>query len=596
MMHEAISPPATAAPRRPGLGFVLLACWIFACAVMIMLNWQDIVHLNSPDPDDQLRLVEVRDWLAGQSWWDVSQHRMNPPIGGAMHWSRLVDLPLAAVIVLFVPFLGYATAQTVAAVAVPLVTLGFAMAMAALLCRRLIGREAAIVAALLVCATPGALQQMRPMRVDHHGWQIGLAVAVIVALLGKRPFRAGLIGGALAALWLRISLEGLPLAAAAGALVGLRWAFARDHEEDARLTGFFGALLAGSVLLFALFIPTPQWPIAWCDAISVQHLAMFGCAFAGSLLLRLIPPRPLARLAAGGALAALCLAVFHAGAPRCGVDAFADLDPLVRKVWYNNVLEGLPLWRQDATIATLAIGYPLIALAGGLVAWWRGEGEARTLWLCYLFLLGCAIVAAILVQRIGGTANMIALPGGLYLMQGALRRARAQTNMLKRLLGTAGAVLLLAPVTPALAVVLLLPADKAKTAEDASSGLCATTDNFRKLNAVPAAAMLAPLDLGPGILLNTPHRVVASGYHRNSAAIGDVIRAYIGSDDQAHAIIARRGVRYVVLCRHAIEVIVYRHYGPNGFASHLIADRPPAWLQPVPLGDAARMRLWRVVG
>ncbi len=592
----ALAPAIEAEQARPGFAPLLLGCWLFGCAILIAVNWHDIATLAYPDPDDQLRLVEVRDWLGGQSWWDVSQHRMNPPLGGLMHWSRLVDLPIAGFELLLRPLLGAQDAQAAAAVIVPMVTLGFCMAMVALLVRRLIGREAAILAALLTAASPGALQQMRPLRVDHHGWQIGLAIAVMVALLDRRPLRAGAVAGAVLAVWLRISLEGLPLAAAAGALVGLRWALCPTRGEDGRLVAFFATLAGGSSLLFAAFIPRAEWPLAWCDSISAPQLAMFAAAATGSVALRLLPPRRVPRLCGGALLALGCLAVLHGFAPRCGLDAFADMAPIVRTVWYDNVLEGLPLWQQSATIAALAIGYPVVGLVGGLLAWRAARGEARTLWRDYLFILAATMAATVLVQRIGGTANMLALPGGVWLMTAALRRARAIARLPLRLLATAGAVLLLAPVTPALAITMLVPGNTSASNTADSAGLCAGTADFRALRVVPPSRFLAPLDLGPGILLNTGSSVVASGYHRNDAAIADVIRAYAGSPDAAHAIVARRGIGYVALCRHANEVAVYRHYGPHGFAAALSDGHAPAWLRPVPLVDGGRMRLWRVIG
>ncbi len=48
--------------------------------------------------DNMLRLVQIRDLLAGQSWFDYSQYRMGPDGGFIMHWSRIVDLPNAAII------------------------------------------------------------------------------------------------------------------------------------------------------------------------------------------------------------------------------------------------------------------------------------------------------------------------------------------------------------------------------------------------------------------------------------------------------------------------------------------------------------------
>ena len=33
------------------------------------------------DPDSTMRLVQVRDLLAGQGWFDLVQHRLAPPDG-----------------------------------------------------------------------------------------------------------------------------------------------------------------------------------------------------------------------------------------------------------------------------------------------------------------------------------------------------------------------------------------------------------------------------------------------------------------------------------------------------------------------------------
>ena len=48
--------------------------------------------------DDLMRLVEVRDLLAGQSWFDMHQYRLGLEGGTLMHWSRLVDAPIASIV------------------------------------------------------------------------------------------------------------------------------------------------------------------------------------------------------------------------------------------------------------------------------------------------------------------------------------------------------------------------------------------------------------------------------------------------------------------------------------------------------------------
>jgi hypothetical protein len=69
-----------------------------------------------------MRLQQVRDWLAGQSWFDVTQYRVDPPHGLPMHWSRLLDVPLAAVILLVRPFAGQPAGELAACIVVPFFT------------------------------------------------------------------------------------------------------------------------------------------------------------------------------------------------------------------------------------------------------------------------------------------------------------------------------------------------------------------------------------------------------------------------------------------------------------------------------------------
>ena len=46
------------------------------------------------DIDDVIRLVQIKDYLAGQSWFDTDQYRMGLAGGTDMHWSRIPDIPI----------------------------------------------------------------------------------------------------------------------------------------------------------------------------------------------------------------------------------------------------------------------------------------------------------------------------------------------------------------------------------------------------------------------------------------------------------------------------------------------------------------------
>src|SRR3546814_13097967 len=88
-----------------------------------------------------MRLRQVRGLLDGQGWYDLRQYRLNPPGGFDIHWSRLVDLPIAGLILLFKPFVGTGEAERLACGIAPLLPLSITMGGVAFTVRRLeIGR------------------------------------------------------------------------------------------------------------------------------------------------------------------------------------------------------------------------------------------------------------------------------------------------------------------------------------------------------------------------------------------------------------------------------------------------------------------------
>src|SRR3569623_49710 len=102
------------------------------------------------DPDDVMRLVQVRDLLGGQSWFDLHQYRIDPPHSPLMHWSRIVDAPLAGSILLLSPLLGRANAETATAILIPWLTLAAMVFPVAWMAFRLFGRRIALVAGVLL--------------------------------------------------------------------------------------------------------------------------------------------------------------------------------------------------------------------------------------------------------------------------------------------------------------------------------------------------------------------------------------------------------------------------------------------------------------
>src|SRR6185295_16296883 len=113
----------------------LLAIWLGVAAFMLWDRWRAIRIFALGDTDDNMRMMQVRGLLEGQGWYDLAQHRL---AGSNIHWSRLVDLPIAGLKLLFTPIFGGRTAELIAVAVAPMLPMLVAMAALATVVRRLV--------------------------------------------------------------------------------------------------------------------------------------------------------------------------------------------------------------------------------------------------------------------------------------------------------------------------------------------------------------------------------------------------------------------------------------------------------------------------
>ena len=571
--------------------------WLAISALLLLTNWVAIAQIRFPDPDDTLRLVQVRDLIAGQGWFDLHQHRADPLDGGVpMHWSRLVDVPIALIILLARPFVGGHGAEMAALVIVPLITMAVVLLLAARVAWRKLGPELTGLACLVLAMSVPLITQIRPMRIDHHGWQVAAALAALNGLMARNPRNGGWAAGLALALGLSISLEGLPLTLAFAGLGALRW-LGRDRRW---LLGFMQALALGSLISFLATRGLADLA-NHCDAIAPVHLAIFLFGALAITGLATLPPMPLIRTLIGFALAGAGAAgLYVALAPQCTAGAFNELDPLVHRLWFDQVAEGLPIWRQDLTTALqIAVpgGFGLIAACRLAL---RSAPQDRAFWREYTLLLGAALLIAICVARAGAVCGALASIPLAWQLGEWLRAARKQGALAGKALAMAGAMLAIVPSAPitlyGLVKPLGAPAPSTQTPARGSQKVsaCEIRHGGAILSQLPKGNILAPLDIGPELLLASPDTVLATGHHRGAKAMSEVIRAFTQSPDEAHAIIQRRQINYLVVCPDLGEPAIYAKAAPQGLAAKLLAGDVPTWLTPVEATRDGRMLIWRV--
>ena len=189
---------AQGAASRGWLTFagLLLLAWAFAAALLLVDRWPEMGQ-RLFDGDDAMRLVEVREFLAGRGWFDMHEFRLDPPTGYDTHWSRLIDAGLAGLYLAVRPFAAPDMAEQLMRAVWPLLWLLAAMTAVTALAWRIAGRNAALAALVVSAFALPAFQHFKPGRIDHHNVQIVLALAVVAAAAWSDRARhaAALAGG-----------------------------------------------------------------------------------------------------------------------------------------------------------------------------------------------------------------------------------------------------------------------------------------------------------------------------------------------------------------------------------------------------------------
>jgi hypothetical protein len=540
--------------------------------------------------DDAMRLVEVRDLLAGQGWFDLTQHRLNPPDGAAMHWSRLVDVPIALLVRLGQIALPAAQAERLPAVIWPAAVLLAFFAGIVWLVRALACDAAARLALIFAALTAPVLQHFRPGALDHHNVQLALLVWTIALTIRWRP-RETALAGVFCALSLAVGQEMAPSIAILAAVPALRWA--TQGEAGRHATAAFAAAFAAATLaLFAATVPPARYAVPTCDALSIMQVLVAVIGGGGLAMLTATPiaataGRRLVALAGLGSALALTVGL---GFPACLGDPYAHLDARLTALWLSNVNEARSIagLMRDLPQEVLAYyGLPMAGLVLGLMRCARETGDRRWGFIAATAVLAVATLIAFWQVRGCATANAIALA----LVPAALVARFPAADGRAIFLGLGRAALIAAAVLNPLALIAIGKAAvwtaertaglRRPTVVSDGPGTCSRAADYTALAQLPRGRVLAFIDAGPFLLMETPHSVFAAPYHRNAGGNAAMLDLFLGRPDGAW--LAALNVDYVAFCPGAPERHNYAAAAPDGLAAVLGRGETPDFLERIPL-------------
>lgn len=570
--------------------------------------------LFGTENDDVMRLVQIRDLLAGQSWYDHSQYRMGGAGGTMIHWSRVIDAPIAALTIIFDLFLPRTTAEKIAISIWPIIT-GLGLIIGVRLLQKDTARDGLkpfvlLFGLLLMVLMLITFYMFAPGRIDHHNVQL---VAIALAFIGlsdpnyspKRFTLAGIMTG----LSLVIGTEALPLLAINCGFVAVLWAY--KGAAVARAVRAFGLGFALTALIgFLIDTPPSAYGQIYCDVLAVNYLmlALLGGLGLAGLTYISAAKNLMARLIGLAVLGGACGALLLLISPQCLSNPLGALPENAQRFWLDHVEEAQPLFSKRGLDNGAFLYFAGFALFAGLISAWRykvkgftpariyalimlGAIIAMTIYQLRYFPFGLVIASFMLIPWVAevfvdgkakskeSVAYIFALAlscASLWIFPSTLIEARSEDR----------------PVAKASVNGAVARGDESA----ATDGLdVCFPDNLKTyLQSRRVQTILAEPNLSSPILQFTPQRALNGNYHRNGAGIDLAVQMFLQTPDEAVAMMQENDIGHVIYCTERMAYKIYAQDAKDSFAAHMIKGALPAPFVRVDAAGNDKVSVWRL--
>ena len=542
--------------------------------------------------DDAMRLSQVRDLLAGQAWYDLTQWRMNVPFGLPMHWSRLIDAPIAGLILFFRLFVSHQSAETLAICLWPMLSLLAAWLAIGRIAQHLAGQKAGVIAVLFGAAGAAVLGYFTPGAIDHHNVQVALTLWTLAFLveIDERP-SAAIYAALLSILSLAIGLEVLPYVVTEVLMVGTLWIM-RDDSFTPTFRRFGLTLAIAAPLALVLFAADHERRSVVCDAYSGLYATLATFGGLGLALLTVVAVKgraPVQRTFLLAGLAFSLILMTTAIAPACLAGPYGNVSPTIDAIFLSRVQEvQSPVLNAPNDWPFFIYGYlySAVGLTACIFSIFLVERRKRVA----AIIVGAFAAMAFAVMSVEARGVLFALLASLPGLAAAVQLSieRWVRPGWRAALATIIALVLFSNVSTAYAVYygrnfLQSAAEQAARATaDSESWYCYGQKSVAQLAAQPRGVAVAFLDQGPAILAYSAHSVIAGPYHRNENGILDTYDFLTRSPEVGARIARRRNIDYVAICQTSYDFGYYMNAsGPNGLLGRLMANKVPSWLAPL---------------
>ena len=218
-------------------------------------------------------------------------------------------------------------------------------------------------------------------------------------------------------------------------------------------------------------------------------------------------------------------------------------------------------------------GFPIITLGFAAIALMRSPPPERFRWIAGMAPLAALIGVSFWQMRGAAAASMVAAP--LFAASLAVMWPRLASARILLLLSA-----LVSPFSLAIAGLSAKPLVDAmfKPEPTGDPSPCHSLSDVASLKQLPRGRVMAPVDLGPAILVETNHDVFAGPYHRNNDGLAALIKLMLAPLPAAQQMLSDRRVDYVVTCSPVPDANIIK-LAPDGLEARLSRGQTPDFLE-----------------
>lgn len=553
------------------LAWQVLIIFIIFAAASIYVKFDDVVNYALNDTDDLMHIHQYKNWFIHKNWYLQPLSQLNPQDGQIMHWSRAADLLPFAIASFMSLFLSFDNAILVANFVTPLIYLLGTMLVLVALTNALFDKHAAQIAVFMPMLSLVTVKFI-PGAMDHHNLQIlSLALSLLLAFkflqTNNKNYLPAIALTMVFSMW--IGLENAYALVAIIAVLFFRAVFEKNSLLLQNLANLFGFLVIFTAVILVVNRPISEFFAVHYDAVSFPFLCALIAGYA-VLLINSLVLRRFENISILQNLALLMLLGLVFFVPVLYyfpylVKGYANYPEFLRHHWLGNVSEAMPLLNQIDDIVKPF--YVLSLVPAMLFPFVIKKRDPFWLVLYVAFVLN--ILLALFFQlRTTVTATICAIP----LQAAFIAHFR---DIVKSVLAKTIILLLGYPVVMILLVFVVQNFfDKTEHSNLGESNSSAVenvldkkegnvfyiTKTLLDRNNIHKANILAPIDLGAGIIALTDNNTLAAPYHRNIRGNTEAIKFFIANDDsQAIKILKENKIDYVISQNSFLELMQELH-------------------------------------